>query len=142
MKSMSWYYNMMCRMLEQDRNTGEVHELVRHTEVMISQVLRAGVLLSAGVIVIGVLDGLLRYRHSMVSTLAPSSPSGMWLGLSHGDPSAIISLGLVLLLATPVVRVAVSIVAFGIEHDRLYMGITALVLAILLLSLLSGLGGS
>jgi len=39
------------------------------------------------------------------------------------------------LLATPVVRVAASCVAFALEGDRLYAGITLAVLAILLVSL-------
>ncbi|MGH2509954.1 MAG: DUF1634 domain-containing protein [Ktedonobacteraceae bacterium] len=51
-----------------------------------------------------------------------------------------IALGLLLLLATPVIRVAASIVAFGLEHDRRYVIITTIVLAILCLSFLIGKG--
>jgi uncharacterized membrane protein len=45
-------------------------------------------------------------------------------------------MGLLLLIATPVVRVAFSIWGFAAEHDRLYMAFTGLVLVILLYSLL------
>jgi uncharacterized membrane protein len=45
-------------------------------------------------------------------------------------------LGLLLLIATPIVRVAFSIAGFSIERDRLYVGFTCVVLAILLYSLL------
>jgi uncharacterized membrane protein YfcA len=44
---------------------------------------------------------------------------------------------LLILLATPVIRVAVSIVAFALERDWLYVGITLLVLALLLTSILA-----
>jgi uncharacterized membrane protein len=52
----------------------------------------------------------------------------------------IIQLGLLLLIATPVARVAISVVAFAVQRDRLYVAITLLVLAILLCSLMSGQG--
>jgi uncharacterized membrane protein len=50
-------------------------------------------------------------------------------------PVGIAQLGLLVLIATPVVRVAASVVAFVLEGDRLYAGITFAVLVILLLSL-------
>jgi uncharacterized membrane protein len=48
----------------------------------------------------------------------------------------IIQLGLLLLIATPVARVAFSIWGFAEEHDRLYMIFTGIVLIVLLYSLL------
>jgi uncharacterized membrane protein len=39
-----------------------------------------------------------------------------------------------LLLATPVIRVAFSIIGFAIERDRTYVAITSVVLATLLVS--------
>jgi uncharacterized membrane protein len=48
------------------------------------------------------------------------------------EPAAIAQLGLLTLLATPVARVAVSVVAFALERDRLYAAITTAVLLILL----------
>jgi uncharacterized membrane protein len=50
-------------------------------------------------------------------------------------PRGLIQFGLLILLATPVVRVAVSLVTFLRERDRLYATLTAVVLLILLLSL-------
>ena len=46
---------------------------------------------------------------------------------------AIIQLGLLLLIATPVARVLFSAIAFAIERDCMYVVITLIVLAILLL---------
>ena len=50
-------------------------------------------------------------------------------------PIAIAQAGLLVLVATPVVRVGVSLVAFALERDRLYAAITAAVLGLLLVSL-------
>jgi uncharacterized membrane protein len=50
----------------------------------------------------------------------------------------IIQLGLLVLLATPVGRVAFSIVAFTLQRDWLYVGVTAVVLAVLLYSIVGG----
>jgi len=52
----------------------------------------------------------------------------------------IIQLGLLLLIATPVARVAFSVAAFALQRDRLYVVVTLVVLAILLYSLTSGQG--
>jgi uncharacterized membrane protein len=50
----------------------------------------------------------------------------------------VILLGLLLLVATPIARVALSLVAFMRQRDRRYVLITAIVLAILLFSLAGG----
>jgi len=47
----------------------------------------------------------------------------------------IIQLGLLILLATPVARVVFSVVAFAMQRDRLYIGITLFVLLVLLYSI-------
>ena len=54
---------------------------------------------------------------------------------------SVIQLGILVLIATPVLRVAVSLVGFAIERDAKYVAITALVLALLLYSLLQGASG-
>lgn len=112
--------------------------LVRQAELIISNVLRGGVLLSAAVIALGV---ILFYAHYLTAgspanaaTTFPASLGEVGAGLAHGNPLAIIALGLLILLATPVFRVAVSIVAFVLERDRQYVVITLIVLAILLCS--------
>ena len=51
---------------------------------------------------------------------------------------SIIQLGILLLIATPIARVTVSLVGFALERDRTYLMITAIVLSILLYSLISG----
>lgn len=55
-------------------------------------------------------------------------------------PSGFLAAGLLVLIATPILRVAGSIFAFLHERDFLYAGITAFVLLIVLASLLLGKG--
>lgn len=118
--------------------------LVRQAELIISGVLRGGVLLSAGLIAIGVVvfyaSGA--WRSPITDHDFPHTFVSAWDGALHGEPLAIIALGLLVLLATPVLRVIVSIGAFLLEGDRLYAVITALVLLILVVSFFLGRGGA
>jgi uncharacterized membrane protein len=57
------------------------------------------------------------------------------------DAAAIVQLGLVLLIATPIARVAMSLVAFVLQRDRVYIVVTSIVLALLLFSLTGGIPG-
>jgi uncharacterized membrane protein len=105
--------------------------------VMVSVVLTIGISISAAVIALGfVLAVLLGWRTSPFGGVAGPTDladfSGMPSGLLALRPVAITQLGLVLLLATPVVRVAASVVGFALEHDAIYVVITLAVLGILL----------
>ena len=62
-------------------------------------------------------------------------------GVREGRGQSIVMLGLLVLIATPVVRVAASVVLFAAEHDRVYVAITSVVLTLLLLSFVIGTAG-
>jgi len=115
----------------------------RTIEEIVGNLLIAGVLLSAFVVAVGAAIYLIRHG------LAPAGyhvfrgePSDLRSlpGIFHSalrlSGRGIIQLGLVLLIATPVARVAFAIWGFAEEHDRLYMTFTGVVLIILLYSLL------
>jgi uncharacterized membrane protein len=59
-------------------------------------------------------------------------------GISRGSAGAIIEVGILFLIATPVARVVFAVVAFALERDRLYTAISAGVLVVLIYSLLFG----
>jgi len=112
-------------------------------EEIVGTLLRVGVSLSAFVVAIGGAIYLARhgrepanYRvfHGEPSDLR--SLSGIVRDAFHLRGRGIIQLGLLLLIATPVARVAFSIWGFAEEHDRLYMIFTGIVLIVLLYSLL------
>ena len=108
----------------------------------IGWILQGGVLISSAVICVGVALWLLGSGHQSSQQLLvfPHTVGEVWSGLLTLHPQAVITLGLLLLLATPVVRVFASIFAFALEHDRRYVAITTLVLTILLVSFLLGKG--
>jgi len=109
--------------------------------------LQIGVLLAAGVVLIGGVAYLLRSGgapftlHTFMGEPAElRSLGGVASGVAALDSRAIIQLGVVLLIGTPIVRVALTLVGFLRQRDRLYAGITTLVLGLLLFSLLHGTG--
>ena len=115
----------------------------KNIEEIVGTLLRVGVSLSAFVVSIGAVIYLARhgrepanYRvfHGEPSDLR--SLSGIVRDAFHLRGRGIIQLGLLLLIATPVARVAFSIWGFAEEHDRLYMIFTGIVLIVLLYSLL------
>jgi uncharacterized membrane protein len=69
------------------------------------------------------------------------SVGGILHGIVTGRGRAIIQAGIILLIATPIIRVVFSAIGFVIEKDYLYLGITMLVLLIILASMLSGHAG-
>lgn len=68
----------------------------------------------------------------------PTTPGDVIAGLAQFKPYALIALGLLLLILTPVIRVAASIVIFLLERDYAYVVITAFVLLVLIVSFLLG----
>lgn len=117
---------------------------MRQAEIVIAFILRAGVVVSGAIIAVGVLLYYVRVAtgKSLPADTIPHTLPMVTHGLAAGDPLAIITLGLLLLLLTPVVRVAVSIGAFAIERDWRYVVITTIVLVILIVSFFLGKGGA
>ena len=118
-------------------------------EIILGNLLRTGVLLSAAVVLAGACVYLVRHAHEPANyRVFRGEPSdyrtipGVIRSVMNGRGRGLIQLGLLLLIATPIARVAFSIAGFAIERDRLYVAFTLIVLAILLYSLLgSGMGG-
>ncbi|MFA6084970.1 DUF1634 domain-containing protein [Mucilaginibacter sp.] len=117
-------------------------------QVVIGWVLRAGVFLSMTVVILGGVIYL--YRHGQ--TIANynefkgipnfvSSFKGIIDGILNFRGRAIIQAGIILLIATPVIRVIFSAIGFILEKDHLYTGITFIVLLIIFISALSGHAG-
>lgn len=111
-------------------------------EIIIGTLLRTGVILAAAVVLVGGAVYLARHGHEAphyaTFTAEPQSlksPTDILHGVMQFRAQAIIQLGLLLLIATPVVRVAFSAVAFAIEHDHMYVVITLIVLVVLSYSL-------
>jgi uncharacterized membrane protein len=112
-------------------------------ENLVGNLLRTGVSISAFVVAIGGIIYLARHGREAASyRVFEGEPSDLRnLSGIVGDASrfrgrGIIQFGLLLLIATPVFRVALSIWGFAAEKDRMYMIFTGIVLIVLLYSLL------
>ncbi len=112
-------------------------------ETTVGNLLRAGVMLSAAVVFLGATAYLWRHGSAPVDYRAFRGEPMDLRGIKgivtnafsrHGR--GIIQMGLVLLIATPVARVAFCVWGFLEERDYLYVGFTLFVLAILLYSLI------
>ena len=117
----------------------------QEVEETVGNLLRDGLVLATAVVILGAVIYLARH--------GGEEPE---YRIFHGEPPDLrgitgiievtrdwrgrgfIQLGLLLLLATPVARVAFSIVAFAMQRDWLYVGITAIVLGVLLYSIVGG----
>jgi uncharacterized membrane protein len=114
----------------------------QRVEIIIAHLLRTGVLAAALVVIAGAIPYLashsrarVQYRTFQGEPEPLRSVHGIIGAAFSGQPLGIIQLGLLLLIATPILRVAFSAFAFAVEGDRMYVGFTLLVLAVLLYSL-------
>lgn len=112
-------------------------------EIILGNLLRAGVMFSAAVVFFGACIYI--YRHAREAAdyrIFRGEPSdfrtipGVFQSARGMHGRGWIQLGLLLLISTPIVRVMFSIVGFTIERDYLYVTFTVVVLAVLLYSLL------
>jgi len=122
---------------------------LRRVELVISVLLRGGVIVSLSLVVFGTVLSFLHhpsYLHSAsdLQRLAspgaafPHSPHEIKEALQAWQGQAFVAAGLIVLIATPVMRVAVSILAFLYQRDRVFVLLTTIVLALLLLSFVLG----
>ena len=114
-------------------------------EILMGRILQTGVLLASSVVLIGGVMYLIanwsatpRYRtfEPGPNKVALLHPGALMTGIAHGEASAVIQLGMLLLIGTPVARVLCAVVGFSIEKDRLYVWVSAAVLLILIWSML------
>ena len=117
-------------------------------QAVIGWVLRAGVFISMLVVFTGGVIYLYRHGHSIanhhVFKGVPdfiNSPAGVINGILSLKGRAIIQTGIVLLIATPIVRVIFSAIGFIMEKDHLYTIITFIVLLVIIISAYSGHAG-
>jgi len=121
-------------------------------ELAISTLLRVGVITSLSIVVVGTILSFVHHPDYLSSAPAldrltrpgaafPHTLHDVVTGILNLRGQAIVVLGLLLLIATPVLRVAVSVLAFVYQKDHKFTVITLLVLALLLTSFLLGKAG-
>jgi uncharacterized membrane protein len=110
-------------------------------EIAISRMLRAGVSVAAFVVLVGWILYLwhahgvepdYRHFHGVPSPADRLTP--VFEGIRHLDSRSIIRLGILLLIATPIMRVAYCVYSFARQKDKIYVLISSVVLTVLLYS--------
>jgi len=114
-------------------------------QVVIGWVLRIGVIVSISIVFFGGIIFLYRHGHEIADHKKfvgipdfIQTPSGIIDNIIALRGQAIIQFGIILLIATPILRVIFSAIGFVLEKDRLYVFISLLVLLIIFISTISG----
>ena len=109
-------------------------------ELAISHMLRAGVSLAAVVVFVGGFLYVLQahgvapdYVH-FNGIASPADRIPPLLVDHHLDSGNIIRLGILLLIATPIMRVAYCVYSFAAQKDKIYVVVSSIVLTVLLYS--------
>ena len=129
---------------EADQN--EIHSV----ELWVSRLLLIGVLMSLALVVAGTVISFIHHPGYFNDTPAlsqliqkgatfPHTLREVIAGIASFQGQSLVVLGLLLLIATPVLRVAMTIVAFTLLNDRYFVAITTIVLLMLILSFVLGL---
>lgn len=122
-----------------DKNTKEqMNEEMADVQLIIGKILRLGVMISATVMLVGLVLLIVKGNGGYPSNAFPTDFTDIWAGIAALKPYAIMMLGIFLLILTPVLRVVVSIYSFYREGDNLYVVITTIVLVILAISFIFG----
>lgn len=114
-------------------------------EQTVGHLLRAGVVTSAAVVAAGAVlflardgDQVPHYTRFRGEPAELRHVGGIVSTALAGQARGLIQLGLLLLIATPVARVAFSVFGFAFERDHAYVCITLIVLGVLAFSLAGG----
>lgn len=119
----------------------------RGIEIFIGKFLRWGVLTSCAVAILGGVLYLVNHGMEVMPDYSVfhgedagyTSLPGIIKGLGTGSAKEVIQAGVIILLATPILRIFLSLISFILEKDRLYVFITAIVLCVILASMFGGL---
>jgi uncharacterized membrane protein len=129
--------------MNQQSNTSKGSD--RQLQLLLGNALRTGVLAAAVVVCVG--GALYLARHGSASPdyqMFKGEPSDLCsvVGIARaalsGSGRGIIQLGFLLLIATPVMRVALALAGFAGQRDAIYLAVSLTVLLLLLYSLSGG----
>ncbi len=107
---------------------------------LVGQLLRYGVFTVSAIVLLGGLYYMFLHAQQPIPdyhTFAGGKEK-MLLHFDQFDAAALIEIGILSLIATPILRVVFSLVAFVLEKDKLYVFITLIVLCILIFNIIYG----
>lgn len=113
----------------------------RSIEAILGNLLRIGVIVAGSVVIIGAVLFLVRHGLEIPSyhifkphSFNSSDFQDLFNGIIIFQSVSIMELGILLLIATPVLRVLFSVFAFAYEKDFMYVVFTVIVLLVLIFS--------
>ena len=115
----------------------------KNLALVIGNIMRWGVIISLSLTFIGGVIYLFAHPHETISYenfieqdySVAEIFTNTFKGLLNFEGDAVITLGILLLFSTPVIRVLFSLFGFILEKDKLYIIITLIVLAIIVVSI-------
>jgi len=114
-------------------------------QVLIGNLLRAGVYISMGIVILGGLIYLFNHGNEKIdyvlfdfNKVNLKTVAVIFSEVLTFKGAAVIQFGLLMLIFTPIARVLMAVVSFFIEKDYLYVFIGLVVLAIIMVSLSGG----
>jgi len=116
-------------------------------EKLIGYLLRYGVITASLIVFIGGIIYLHQYQHSSIPAYHTfvgeqagfTTISQIMSGVGSFNAKGIIQLCVLVLIATPILRIFFSLIGFILEKDRLYILITFVVLSVMMFSIFGGL---
>lgn len=112
-------------------------------QTFIGNLLRFGVIVAMVIVIAGLILYLFSHGGD-IAAYGTFNENGVfrtdafWQALKSGESKAIMELGVIILIATPIARVLFTMVGFWLEKDRMYTLIAFIVLCIIAYSLLFG----
>ncbi len=126
------------------KSKANTDKLDRDIEKILANLLGGGVIIAASVVIVGAFLFLVRHGSEVPNygVFKPDSFNyanftGLFEGIISFRPASIMQLGILLLIATPVLRVLFSVFAFIYEKDYTYFVFTIFVFCVLILSFVS-----
>jgi len=119
----------------------------RDIEMLVGRLLRTGIITASCIVFFGGILFLIRhgsapmpsYHHFAGENTDYTTFAGIFWGAFQLNAKGIIQFGVMILIATPVLRIALSLFGFILEKDLLYVVITTIVLCVMLFSTIGGL---
>ena len=130
-----------------NNNHRDVVKQITASESLVSLVLQIGVAVSSVIILLGLILffiqikplGVVSYQQFITGTVSfPHSLATLITALQNGNSSGFIMLGVLLLIMTPIMRVATSVLLFLHQHDIPMTLVTLFVLIVLICSFFVG----
>jgi uncharacterized membrane protein len=128
-------------MIRRHNNTENID---RSIEAILGNLLRIGVIIAGSIVIIGAVLFLVRHGFETPSyhifkpdSFNLSDIRDLFRGITTFSSVSIMELGILLLIATPVLRVFFSVFAFAYEKDYMYVIFTFIVLTVLIFSFLN-----